>query len=240
MAEYHDFSAVPVYQTFFEQPELYERYHIHLIGLTTGEETTDTTAAGIPKSRNRLGFVKVRDAVVDPYVTVETFGTDTGSTEYFTIGWHTFPVLKNSPTPLWDAKCTLIAKKGSIERILFRMLDEDTGTKDEVLLELTLPREELPEATSIHEAEWRKFVRTSTSGRTQGLDLVFKVMVSDCATCLVSKEQTEALCQDSDRLTYTEVVVPDDNQDPQDNALLQCWRQKEQGATNKAVFWVLG
>jgi hypothetical protein len=54
-----------------------------LIGLTTGEETTGTTAAGIPKNRNRLGSVNVRDAVADAYVTVETFGTDTGSTDSF-------------------------------------------------------------------------------------------------------------------------------------------------------------
>jgi hypothetical protein len=234
MTEFPDFSAVPVYQTFFEQPELYERYHIHLIGLTAGE----TGAAGISQSRNRLGFVNVLDAVADPYVTVETFGTDTGSTEYFDIGKHKFPVLKDSPTPLWDAKCTLIAKKGSTEGIMFRMLDEDT--KDEVLLELELKREDLPEATSIQKTEWRKYVRTATSGRTKGLDFCFKVMVSDCATCLVSKEETEALCPDSDRLTYTEEVVPDDNQDPQDSSLLQCWRQKKQGTKNKAVFWVLG
>jgi hypothetical protein len=232
MDEFPDFSAVPVYQTFFEQPELYERYHIHLIGLT-GE-----AGKGIKKSRNRLGFINVLDAVTDPYVTVETFGEDTGSTDYFKIGAHKFPVLKNSPTPLWDAKCTLIAKKGSTEGILFRMLDED-GKRDEVLLELTLPREELPETASIEDAEWRKFVRTSTSGRTEGLDFVFKVMVSDGASRLVSKEETEALCQDSERLTYTEEVILDDSEDPDDNALLQCWRQTAEG-TNKAVFWVIG
>jgi hypothetical protein len=232
MAELPDFSAVPVYQTFFEQPELYERYHIHLIGLT-GE-----AGSGIQKSRNRLGFIKLRDAVTDPYVTVETFGEDTGSTDYFGIGMHKFPVLENSPTPLWDAKCTLIAKKGSTEGIVFRMLDED-GKRDEVLMELTLSREDLPEARSIQEAEWCKFVRTSASGRTEGLDFVFKVMVSDCASRLVSKEETEAFCQDSERLTYTEEVIPDDSEDPGDNALLQCWRQTAEG-TNKAVFWVLG
>jgi hypothetical protein len=64
MAELPDFSAVPVYQTFFEQPELYERYHIHLIGLTGG------TGGGIQNSLNRLGFTKLRDAVADPYVSL--------------------------------------------------------------------------------------------------------------------------------------------------------------------------
>jgi hypothetical protein len=161
---------------------------------------------------------------------------------------HKFPVLKNTSIPLWDAKCTLIAKKGSTEGIVFRMLDEDgmspkldeDGKRDEVLLELKLRREDLPEAASIEDAEWHKFVRTSSSGRTEGLDFVFKVMVSDCASRLVSKEETEALSHDSERLSYTEEIIPDDSEDPEDNALLQCWRQKAEGINNKAVFWVLG
>jgi hypothetical protein len=119
-------------------------------------------------SRNRLGFRKLRDAVTDPYVTVETVRTDTGS-----IGQHTFPVLKNSPTPLWDAKCMLIAKKGSTEGIAFRMLDDD-GTKDDILLEITLARDDLPDVVSIQTAEWKTFVKTSTSGQTQALTLSLK------------------------------------------------------------------
>jgi hypothetical protein len=85
MAESPDFSAVPVYQTFFEQPELYERYHIHLIGLT------GKAGSGIQKSYNCLGFIKLLDAVSDPYVTVETFGGDTGSTDYLALVCTSFP-----------------------------------------------------------------------------------------------------------------------------------------------------
>lgn len=57
------------------------------------------------------------------------------------------------------------------------------------------------------------------------------------------KEETEALSHDSERLAYytEEIVLSDDHsEDPEDNALLQCWRQKAEGINNKAVFWVLG
>jgi hypothetical protein len=59
----------------------------------------------------------------------------------------------------------LIAKEDR-PRIAFRMLDDD-GTKDDILLEITLARDDFPDMVSIQTAEWKTFVKTSTSGQTK-------------------------------------------------------------------------
>jgi hypothetical protein len=46
------------------------------------------------------------------------------------------------------------------------MLDDD-GTKDDILLEITLARDDFPDMVSIQTAEWKTFVKTSTSGQTK-------------------------------------------------------------------------
>jgi hypothetical protein len=115
-------------------------------------------------SRNRLP--QTRDAVTDPYVTVETV-EPTGS-----IGQH-IPVLKivQLQMPVY-----VDCQKGSTEGIAFRMLDDD-GTKDDILLEITLARDDFPDMVSIQTAEWKTFVKTSTVVKPS-FDFIFKVMVS--------------------------------------------------------------
>jgi hypothetical protein len=238
MAEQPDLSGVPTLQTFFESPELYERYHIHLIGVRPAEEG----GQGLGNRRNMFGTPRLVDPVADPYVTVATVGADTGSTDYFAIGKHTFPVLVDSQTPLWDAKCLLIAKKGSTEGIEFNMFDKNHNAQDEAFLGFTLWRSEMPNVTPTNSSVWTDYVRSSLKGRANKLDFMFRVMVTDCSDRIVSQKEMEDMCVDTDQLTYTEVVVPDDDTDDQeDNTLLQCWRHTTSSrATDKAVFWVLG
>jgi len=258
MADQPDLSGVPTLHSFFEAPELYERYHIHLIGVRPTAKTLEGGGkGGIGKRRNLFGTPRIIDAISDPYVTLCTVGPDTGSTEYFAIGSHTFPVLVDSQTPLWDAKCLLIAKKDSTEGIEFKMLDksfmaphrdstgegvmefEKDAAKDECLLGFTLLRSEMPEITPTRDSEWTEYVRSSEVERAAGMDFVFRVMVTDCADRSVSKEEMDDMYQDTDQMTYTEEVIPDNTTDPEDNSLLQCWRQSTNEA-NKAVLWILG
>jgi hypothetical protein len=68
-------------------------------------------------------------------------------------------------------------------------------------------------------------------------------MVTECTDSIVSKQEMEDFCQDTEHMTYTEEVITDgkNNDDPEDNALLQCWRHTSNGGeANKAVLWVLG
>jgi predicted nucleic acid-binding protein len=226
------FKDIPIYDSFFEEPEKYERYHIHLIGL---RNSSGSTEGGIANRRSIFGFPRVFDAVAHPYAIVETFGSDTGSADHFPIGKHTFGTLKSTQLPLWDAKCTLIGRKTTTEGLRFFMHDGD-----EVLMEFSLPRTDLPSmAESLETAEWKEFVVDGTQG-LENMKVVLKVMITDGSHRVVSKEATEALYQDTEVYKYTEEILADATDDPEDNALLQCWRQTTAATNNnKAVLWVL-
>jgi hypothetical protein len=244
------FADTPIFQSFFEEHDTYERYHIHLVGVRSKNHTTSTTTnGGIEDRLTKLGWTGMVETLPAPYVFVETIGPDTGSnTDYFPIGEHKFEVLTKSPMPVWDAKCTLIAKKGSsstTEGIRIRMLDNtsDSMEGDELLAEIVLERSELPDAKDINSDDggWQEYVKTAdATGRMQDLEIVFSIKVTDCASRVVSKEGTEALyhqdTDDANSRTYLEHILVDPSGKPEDNALLQCWRQP---SSKKAVFWVL-
>jgi hypothetical protein len=237
MAEQPDLSGVPTLHSFFETPELYERYHIHLVGVRP------TVEGGC--IANKTGFKGLLAPVTDPYVTLSTVGPDTGSTEYFLIGNHTSAVLSGSQTPSWDEKCLLIAKKGSTEGVEFKMVDKNDTimVEDDDLFGFTLLRSEMPPVTLLNDSVWTELVRSSATGRTANTEFVFRVMVTECTDSIVSKQEMEDFCQDTEHMTYTEEVITDgkNNDDPEDNALLQCWRHTSNGGeANKAVLWVLG
>ena len=134
-----DLSDTPLYQDFFEHHEEYARIHIHLVGLVSSSRDT----AALDKRRNRFGRPRVVDAVADPFVTVQTLGADTGSSDHFPIGKHTFPTLTDCQTPVWDSKCLLISKKNALEGIQFTLWDDNTKAADEALMTIVVAKEEL-------------------------------------------------------------------------------------------------
>lgn len=220
-----DLKKISIFQSFYDEHETYERYHVKLIGVQ-GQGSIDTR-------KNRLGLKAAVDKHADPYVILETL--DESSVEYFPIGKHTFPVLKNSPLPVWDAKCTLIAKKESCSGIQLTMYDENAHRDDELLVQLQISREDLPSASEVGiGAPWKKFEIPVTEGRLEGLSVVLSVKVTDGASRMVSKDTTEGLYGDN----YEEHVLEDPSGVPHDNSLLQCWKVRE-GEATKAVFWVL-
>mmetsp|Transcript_14204 Transcript_14204/g.20718 ORF Transcript_14204/g.20718 Transcript_14204/m.20718 type:complete len:404 (+) Transcript_14204:57-1268(+) len=218
--------AQPVYKEFFEQPELYERYHIHLVGVRPSNQDD-----GIDIRKSFLGIPSPLDPIPDPYVVVETVGPDTGSTDYFPIGMTRFPTLTDTQVPLWDSKSLLITKKDGTDGIKLSLMEDGQET---VLLEIVLPRSELPAANG----RWKEFVKTAESGSMKDNDFVFRIKVTEATERIVSYEDTQVLEQDTEDLTYTEEVLPDETETPDDNSLLQCWRQKN--GTDKAVLWILG
>jgi hypothetical protein len=237
MAEQPDLSGVPTLHSFFETPELYERYHIHLVGVRP------TVEGGC--IANNTGFRGLVAPDTDPYVTLSTVGPDTGSKKFFPVGNHTSAVCYGNQTPSWDEKCLLIAKKGSTEGVEFKMADKNANmlVSDDDLFGFTLLRSEMPNATLLNDSVWTELVRSSATGRTANTELVFRVMVTECTDSIVSKQEMEDFCKDTEHMTYTEEVITDsrNNDDPEDNALLQCWRHNtSNGEANKAVLWVLG
>lgn len=223
-SEAPDLSAVPLLDQFFNDHGSYERFHLHVVGLT-----------GKLHSRKRFGVPRAIDAVADPFIVVETVGPETGSADYFPIGRHTFPVLYDCKTPLWDAKCLLIAKKGSTDGIKMSFMDKNRYRKDQELFSFTMKRSELPEATPLEKSEWTKF--SIVPDNLKDVSLEFYVMVTDGAEKIVSEGDTEAVHGEFDGYSYSKQVIPDESEREDDNAVLECW--KKDGNT-KAVFWVLG
>lgn len=230
-----DLSHVPAYDSFFNHHSQYTRYHIHLIGA----EAQDGGAA-IDKRRNRFGRPRAVDAVADPYVTVETVGKDTGSTSYFPIGKHKFRVLENSSSPLWDAKTMIMGK--NVDGLKFQLLDKNTKTADEALMEFTLDKSELPAPTPLKDSSWTEYRKAGTGGRLSNMILSFRIMVTKASARMVNKKTSRAFHQTAEGgYAYSEEVLPDATTgDDTDNALLQCWRNQGTDAPKKAVLWILG
>ena len=80
---------IPLYNDFFTRPELYQRIHVHLVGVRA-KDPEDSNAGLHAKSLFGQGESLLRN--IHPSVTVDTFGANTGSTDYFPIGEHTFLV----------------------------------------------------------------------------------------------------------------------------------------------------
>lgn len=203
----------------------YLRIHIHLHGARI-------------RSPEKWFF----DRVADPYVMVETQGPDTGSTDFFPIGVQRFPVLKDTEIPVWDAKGIVMAKKGGTKALKFTMLDSNRG-EDEVLMEFLLPVEDLPEVCpreSLEEpAPYTKFVRHHADD--EDLELTFSIKVTD--EWFVTPEHTQALHSDTEDLAYSEHVISCvSSSTPDDSALLQSWKLKNEGGSTAdgAVLWILG
>ncbi|KAG7348161.1 hypothetical protein IV203_016866 [Nitzschia inconspicua] len=230
-----DLSHVPAYDSFFNHHDLYFRYHIHVIGA----EAQDRGAA-IDKRRNRFGRPRVVDAVADPYVIVETVGKDTGSTSYFPIGKHKFSVLENSQSPLWDEKTMIMGK--NVDGIKFQLLDKNTKAADELLMEFTLDKADLPEPTPLKDSSWTQFRKEGMGGRLSNMVLSFRMMVTRAGDQMVDKDTSRAFHQSYDGgYAYSEEVLPDATTgDDTDNALLQCWRHQSNKYPKKAVLWILG
>ena len=220
-------SGVPLYDQFFNDHDLYERYHVHLVGLTGRSK--------LHSRKNRLGVTRVIDGVADPYVTVETVGSDTGSTTYFPIGKHSFPVLQDCKTPLWDAKCLLLGKKETTEGIQFKFMDKNRNRNDEELFSFTLSRSELPDATPINTSEWTKFIIEPEN--MKDVTLEFHIMVTDGNDKIVSGNDVQTMFEDYGGYEYTQEILPDETDCDFDNAVLQCWTKS---GNKTAVLWVLG
>jgi hypothetical protein len=100
--------------------------------------------------------------------------------------------------------------------------------------------------------DWVEFVgRAQTPSEEKqfnGLELLFKLKVTDCTEKIVSKEDIASICNDTEDISYTEEVLKGETEI--DNALLQCWRHKKMTsssssspssvANNKAVLWIIG
>ena len=241
MSEEPDISAVPVYDDFFHKHESYERYHIHVVGLASSSSSSSTAEShALQVRRGWFGVPRIVDAIADPFVTVETVGSDTGSTDYFPIGKYQFPVLTNCQTPLWDAKCVLIGKKETTEGLRFALKDDNDHTEDQVLFDFTLHRKDLPPISSLKDSVWTHFSHTPKDASPEYANVTFEfhIMVTDGAERIVSQEQTIAICDSlADRYSYTEEILPDKTACDEDNALLQCWQRPNNA---KAVLWILG
>ena len=78
------FSDVKEYEDFFQRPELFERIHLHLLGVRVKKGADKNSHLGQP------GFFS--DGTIKSHVISKTIGDQTGSTDFFEIGTHEFIV----------------------------------------------------------------------------------------------------------------------------------------------------
>lgn len=88
--------SVSEYNDFFTKPELYQRIHIHMIGMRAKDASPGySDDSGGVITLNRFGMRSLI-STPDPMIVAEAKGMDTGSTTDFPIGKHTFAVSDDS------------------------------------------------------------------------------------------------------------------------------------------------
>ena len=261
-----DLSVNPIYHEFIEHFEdEYVRVLIHLVGVVSTNNNTSTTKKKttmlpLGKRRNRFGRPRLLDAVADPYVTV-ALDDPAGSTDYFNLASFTFPTISNCQSPVWDSKCLLIGKKDAVQNsgLTFHVMDQNDphnrGGKDEVLMTVHIPGEELPDITPVSTSQWKTFTKrptlssSSSSTRTEHAALEFSIMLTDPKDRLVSARDIKAMYQNTNKDTnhgyvYSEQILCDHNHhhhhhhpDEDGRAVVQIWKHVD---STKAVLWILG
>lgn len=218
---------VDVYNQFFNNPEKYNKYHVHLVGARARPGAVAPGCKAINSSCFNL-FTTV--ATPDPMAVVETIGVDTGSTNYFPIGKHNYGVQKNSEIPVWDTRSIILGNDNvrGIKMTIYDSKEEQSA----ILIKTVIPHNDLPEAGT----GWKEFVMTEESDSFEGMELIIKVKVTKGLTKIVSKEDLSSFLRNSDKLTYTEEVI--EAKEDVNKAIVQCWRHRQ--PTNKAVLWVMG
>jgi len=132
----------------------------------------------------------------------------------------------------------LIGKKEGTEGLKFQMKDFNKHSDDQLLFEFTLGRQELPPISSVKDSKWTHYSRTPSNPDYANVTFEFNIMVTSGSDRIVSKIDTEFIYTLlAPGYEYSEEVLPDETQSPDDNALLQCWRSPN---STKAVLWVIG
>ena len=91
--------SIPLYSDFFKLPETYQRIHVHLIGVRPKDPKDEKAGLHATTYFGYRSFFRH----VNPFVVVETYGANTGSTDWFPIGQHKFLV---RIVNLLDNSCT--------------------------------------------------------------------------------------------------------------------------------------
>jgi len=216
---------IPTYQEFYGQHELFQRILVEIDCIRPKDSSN--TSAGIT---NKSGFnIPFRRSSVSLTVTAETYGPDTGSTDYFSIGKQIF-LKRESSLPFWKAQGMVIGKKGSenTEGIKLTM-----NNRKDTVFECKHVAADFPTV----EEGWKEFVYTpEESSSVEGVEFVYKIKVTDCKDRINEKEDLAKFLTDTATLSYSEEVI--EGEIEEDNALLQCWRHKK--LSSKAVFWFIG
>lgn len=218
--------SIQIYSDFFKFPAQYQRIHVHMVGVTPKDPKDD--AAGL----FAVGLFGKRSLFrrVNPSVAVETFGDNTGSTDYFPIGKHKFMPHFTDATPVWDAKSFVIGKKGNENTAGIKLVICD-GEK--LIFECELPATDFP---AIGE-DWKEIVYTpEDSVSVQSVKFVYRVKITECKDKISSKSDLANFLVSTKSLSYSEKVI--DGTVKTENALVQCWKHNK--PSSKAVLWLLG
>jgi hypothetical protein len=140
---------------------------------------------------------------------------------------------KSGSLPIWDARTLLIGKKGIENTEGIKLSVTDHHCKKQNLLECTVPATDFPAAGE----DWKDFVYTpEDSKHVKDVELLYKIRVTNCEDKISGRDDLGSFLVDTESISYSEEVIK--GEEKVDNALLQCWRQKE--PASKAVLWILG
>jgi len=218
---------IPLYRDFYDEHQLYRRAHVLVEGITRKAYTDWWWRMNSPEA----------------YVVAETVGADTGSTEYFKVGTHQFETVdaNNNDGELlfsWNKKDLLIYKIEGTEAIKLTVKDEDPFNNDDLLMEVTIPINELPQPGD----GYVQFIRKSETKPEYSVmteaEILFKVKVTEGSDRVSTKSDLiDSMIDINGTIDYGENVL---ELSGGDRALLQSWRHTGGQRVDGAVLWLLG
>lgn len=233
--EQPDFSLIPVYDEFFNRPESYSRLHLHVLG--------------VKGDGPFFWNLRMHDAIL----TVNTYGNDVGSTDYFDVGVYQSNPVKATPRQEYlypiTLKQFLFYKTNGTAGITFTLREDNCIGQDDQLLQFDLPIEEFPAVGE----DYVEYTRSSTtSSRLDPVEVVFRLKVTRNTDTYVSEQDLLDMTTNFDSTKYPGIEYKETEfnltqntgtynfQRGGDKFLLQSWKHTDASQVQGAVLWVIG
>jgi len=229
-----DMDNIPEYSDFFNRHELYQRIHVHLVGVKPKIPGDSDAGLRVGNIFNCF-FPRRQHEGVNASATVEAYGPNTGSgkNNFFPIGKHSWLPKRENSTPIWDARNMIVCKKGSenTEGIKIAVLNSH-----EELFSCKLSAADFP---AIGE-DWKEYVfEPQNSHNVEDVVFVYQIRITDGADKIGTKDALVKSLTSKWTVSYSAEPIEAKNGNKMDNALLQIWKQTKT-SDPKAVLWFLG
>lgn len=240
-----EIARIPLYDALYNRPEEYHRIHLLVIGV-------------VKNSSAPLGLLWwVRDP--QTFLEVETYGEDTGSTDYFPIGYYKSDQVGASTKEEnylfeFDIKKIFLYKVNGTSGVRFSLKEANLVSCHDMLFQFNLSIDEFPKIGDGY-VEYRRLSEVpSHYYEMENAEFIFKIKIEEATNRIVEKQELLDVTYNISNSKYARSGVEYDEtvlylnktgslhefQQGLDKALVQSWRHVDGTKLEGAILWVIG